>query len=258
MRAPLLACLALLPIVTGVAAESVSDATDGDELAAVARAADGVLERARPADRPRRKRDPRFSDGPRRVPEARGAARQRALALGIGGLEATRRLLRSVASPELLAAARGHKPRDLLWPVLGGHWGRGFGYTRKHNSQLRHDGVDIGAPTGAVVRAAADGLVVYSDNTLKGYGNAVIVLHPNGWTTLYAHNSRNTVQPGWRVKRAERIALVGSTGLAWGPHLHFELRKDGKLADPARHFVGHASQALDGPLVELALDARGP
>jgi murein DD-endopeptidase MepM/ murein hydrolase activator NlpD len=253
MRAQLLACLGLLSLVTGVAAESATPAGDGEALAALARAADAVLGQAEPV---RQKRTPRFSNGPRRVPEARGAAQRRAQELGIGGLEATRQLLRSAPSAALLAAARGRAPRDLLWPVLGGHWGRGFGYTRKHNAELRHNGVDIGAPTGAPVRATADGIVVYSDNTLKGFGNAVVVLHPNGWTTLYAHLSRNTVQPGWRVARGERIGLVGATGLAWGPHLHFELRKAGKLADPARHFVGHDSQALEGPLVALAADAH--
>ena len=193
----------------------------------------------------------RFSNGPRQVPRPRGASLRRARALGIGGLQATRKLLRSRPSAELLAAVRGLPPRDLLWPVVDGRWGRGFGYTRKRRKDLRHNGVDIGADAGSTVRAAADGLVVYSDNTLRGLGNAVVILHPNGWTTMYAHNQRNTVQPGWRVVRGERIALVGQTGIARGPHLHFELRKNGRLHDPARLLVGRRSATVAGPRVAL-------
>lgn len=252
MRARLPASLAVTLLAASVAAQAPTPAADAEALAAVARAADAVLARRGHRSTPRRAAARRFDNGPRRVPRPRGAALERARALGIGGLAATRKLLRAPAPRALLEAARGRAPRELLWPVPDGRFGRGFGYTRKHHRELHHDGVDIGAPEGAVVRAAADGLVVYSDNTLKGYGNAVVVLHPNGWTTLYAHNSRNTVQPGWRVKRAERIALVGATGMAWGPHLHFELRKAGKLADPRPLWVGRDSLAIEGPLAPIA------
>ncbi|MDD9932789.1 MAG: M23 family metallopeptidase, partial [Myxococcales bacterium] len=132
----------------------------------------------------------------------------------------------------------------------------GVGCVRRVRTDLRHNGIDVAAPAGAVVRAAADGLVVYSDNTLRGLGNAVVILHPGGWTTLYAHNARNTVQPGWRVKRGERIALVGATGIARGPHLHFEWRDNGRLGDPKRLFVGRRSDELMGPLVPLDGEAR--
>jgi len=175
----------------------------------------------------------------------------RAKALGLGGYKAAKSLLRSRPNQSVLDACKGKAPKRLLWPVVGGKWGRGFGYTRKHRRELRHNGVDIGAPQGAMVRAAADGIVAYSDNGLRGFGNVVLIVHKNGWTTLYAHNLRTTVQAGWLVKRGERIALVGSTGISRGPHLHFELRKNGRLADPARLFVGNHSKELVGPLVEL-------
>jgi hypothetical protein len=96
--------------------------------------------------------------------------------------------------------------------------------------------------------------VVYSDNGLLGFGNCVMILHQNGYLSLYAHTERTTVQAGWRVKRGERIALVGHTGYAWGPHLHFELRDNGKLRDPAPLFTGNRSTELNGPLVELEPD----
>jgi murein DD-endopeptidase MepM/ murein hydrolase activator NlpD len=206
-------------------------------------------ERVRPA---RRGKSTRFSNGPRSVPRPRGAALTRAQSLGIGGHLATKHLLWSRPSAELMRAVQGERPRSLLWPVVGGRWGRGFGYTRRVRSELRHNGIDIGAPAGTAVRAAAEGLVIYSDNTLDGLGNCVLILHPGGWTTLYGHNQRNTVQAGWYVQRGERVALVGQTGKAWGPHLHFELRDNGRWRDPAPFITGYRDPLLAGPLVTLA------
>jgi murein DD-endopeptidase MepM/ murein hydrolase activator NlpD len=194
----------------------------------------------------------RFSDGPRRVPRARGAAKKRADELKIGSADQARRLLRSRPEPELLRAVRGSAPRDLLWPVVQGHFGRGFGFTRRVRTELPHNGVDIGAPEGTLVRAAADGLVVYSDNGLLGFGNCVMLLHKNGWLSLYAHQQRTTVQAGYFVKRGERIGLVGHTGYAWGPHLHFELRDNARLRDPERLFTGRKSDEVNGTLVPLS------
>jgi murein DD-endopeptidase MepM/ murein hydrolase activator NlpD len=179
----------------------------------------------------------RFSDGPRRVPEEQGEDKARADELGIGTADAARELLRNRPPRELTLQVEGKKPRVLLWPVAEGHWGRGFGMTRRVRSEVPHNGIDIGAPEGAVVRAAADGIVVYSDNGLLGYGNCVMILHAGGLVTLYAHNQETNVQAGTQVKRGEPIARVGQTGYAWGPHLHFELRDNGRLRDPGRKFV---------------------
>ncbi|MBX3271909.1 MAG: M23 family metallopeptidase [Sandaracinaceae bacterium] len=182
----------------------------------------------------------RFSDGPRNVPAPRGASLVRAQALGLGTREAATRARRG-ALPEawLRAAAWRRQPVErLLWPVDDGRFARGFGFVRHTRPDLRHDGVDITAEAGAVVRAAADGIVVYSDNGIRGFGNCVILAHPNGWVTLYAHNARTTVQAGWRVRRGERIALVGSTGISHGPHVHFELFDAGAHADPLALFDG--------------------
>jgi len=168
----------------------------------------------------------------RNVPLPRGASLRRARTLGLGTRQTAGRLLRAAPEPSWVEAARGRWTRDPVWPVEGGRFGRGFGFTRRERVELPHDGADIVAPVGAVVRAVADGIVAYSDNGIHGYGNCVLIVHRGGWVSLYAHNLRNTVQAGWRVTRGERIALVGSTGISRGPHLHFELRKDGHLRDP--------------------------
>jgi murein DD-endopeptidase MepM/ murein hydrolase activator NlpD len=92
--------------------------------------------------------------------------------------------------------------------------------------------VDILAPEGTPVRAARDGIVVYSDNQLSGYGNLVIIDHGNNLATVYGHNSVNLVRLGASVRRGTVIARVGQTGNASTPHLHFEVRRGQTPVDP--------------------------
>jgi murein DD-endopeptidase MepM/ murein hydrolase activator NlpD len=180
----------------------------------------------------------RWSDGPRRVPTPRGVSMERADDLGLGTRECASRLLHGRPDVTWTRAARGRTPDRLLWPIDEGRWVRGFGFVRTTRPDLIHRGVDISAPVGTVVRAAADGIVAYSDNGIRGYGNLVMIVHRNGWMTLYAHNARTTVQPGYRVRRGERIALVGMTGITHGPHVHFELWQNGHAVDPSALFDG--------------------
>lgn len=185
-----------------------------------------------PAPRPRR-RDHWWSDGPRSVPTPRGASLARAERLGLGSRECASRLLHHPADDRWTAAVTGRAPSRLLWPVDEGRWVRGFGYVRRARPDLLHRGIDIAADEGTTVRAVADGIVAYADNGVHGYGNLLMIVHANGWMSLYAHNSRITVPAGYRVRRGERVALVGSTGIAHGPHVHFELWQGGHPVDPA-------------------------
>ena len=94
-----------------------------------------------------------------------------------------------------------------------------------------HTGVDFADPYGANVSASKSGEVIYS-GWINGYGNTVIIDHGNGVQTLYGHNSELLVSVGQRVSRGETIALVGSTGMSTGPHIHFEIRINGQHVNP--------------------------
>jgi murein DD-endopeptidase MepM/ murein hydrolase activator NlpD len=114
----------------------------------------------------------------------------------------------------------------LAWPLSGpvtSPYGR---RGRRH-----HDGIDIGAPPGTAVRAAANGTVVFA-GTRRGYGRMIIIQHDGGFATVYAHNARQQVRVGARVRRGERIATVGRTGRTTGPNLHFEVRRQDVAYDP--------------------------
>jgi murein DD-endopeptidase MepM/ murein hydrolase activator NlpD len=97
-----------------------------------------------------------------------------------------------------------------------------------------HGGMDFGAEEGSMIRAAYTGTVIMAD-WYGGYGNTVILDHGNGITTLYGHTEGVYVTEGQVVEKGEPIALVGSTGLSTGPHLHFEVRQDGEPTDPVAY-----------------------
>lgn len=103
-----------------------------------------------------------------------------------------------------------------------------------HRTRL-HAGIDFGAPYGSAIVAAADGVVITAHYS-RSFGNMVVIDHGGGLSTLYAHGSRLYVSSGQRVKRGQRIAAVGNTGLATGPHLHWEVRRNGRPVNPAGRF----------------------
>ena len=116
------------------------------------------------------------------------------------------------------------------WPVSGRLTSR-FG----RRGRSRHEGVDLSAPRGTPIRAAAAGRVIYSGSGLSDYGKTVIVKHVGRYSTVYAHNRRNLVRKGQFVEAGQVLAEVGSTGNASGPHLHFEVRLDDRPLDPLRY-----------------------
>lgn len=113
------------------------------------------------------------------------------------------------------------------WP-LKGEITSGFG---PRNDGI-HKGIDISAPAGTEIKAAAGGRVVYCEDDMRGYGKIIILEHEAGFSTIYAHNSENLVQEGEEVEKGQLIGRVGATGRATTPHLHFEIRKDDQARDP--------------------------
>ena len=120
-------------------------------------------------------------------------------------------------------------PKSMFsWPVRGAIIaGYGPGELGRRN-----EGVNIAAPSGTAVRAAADGEVVYRGAELEGYGNLLLVRHQDGFVTAYAHNDTMLVRKGQKVRQGQVIAKVGSTGAVKTPQLHFEIRRDRKSVDP--------------------------
>ncbi len=117
----------------------------------------------------------------------------------------------------------GSQFNGYIWPAQGVLTsGYGWRWGRMHN------GIDIGAPTGTPIVAAAPGVVTYARWNSGGYGNLVEVTHPDGSLTLYAHNNRIVVEEGDQVEQGQHIADMGSTGFSTGPHLHFELHSAGQ------------------------------
>jgi murein DD-endopeptidase MepM/ murein hydrolase activator NlpD len=139
----------------------------------------------------------------------------------------------SAALTAKIQAAQGHSTvtrtvsaSGLIWPVsapmtspFGWRWGR------------MHEGVDLGAPYGTPIAAAAAGTVIYA-GWLGGYGNLTVIDHGGGLATAYGHQSRIGVSVGQSVAQGEIIGDVGSTGHSTGPHLHFEVRVNGQAVDP--------------------------
>jgi murein DD-endopeptidase MepM/ murein hydrolase activator NlpD len=135
-----------------------------------------------------------------------------------------------------LAGAPG--PGRLSWPT-DGRATSGFG-SRLHpifQEVRQHNGIDIPAPTGQPVVAAADG-VVRTAGSRGGYGLTVVIDHGSGLSTLYGHLSRIDVRVGQRVGEAQRIGAIGSTGQSTGPHLHYEVHVRGRPTDPLGHHGG--------------------
>ena len=120
------------------------------------------------------------------------------------------------------------KPRKqgFAWPVKGKITAR---FDSRHDSL--NDGIDIAAASGTPVRATLAGQVIYS-NHLRGYGNLIIVRHRGGFASVYAHNRKNYVRQGHKVRRRQVIAEVGATGRVTTPLLHFEIRRNNVARNP--------------------------
>lgn len=231
----------------------------GDSLSRIARRHDTTVSKLRRANR---LRSDRIRVGQRlRLPGRRGMGHERpegarpseltesqteavarAEALGLGPAPVAQALLKQAPEARWLAAAveaasaqavaleEGAEETSgtLTLPVDGGTFMRGWG----SGSGGYHLAVDVHGATQTPILAVDDGIVAYAGDAIRGYGNFVLVLHANGLVSAYAHNHQNLVVAGQHVARGERIALLGATGYAQGPHLHFMLVDGGEHCDP--------------------------
>ena len=119
-------------------------------------------------------------------------------------------------------------------------------------SRRMHKGMDFSAPTGTPIYAPSDGKVIRVDSRSAGYGKHIRIEHGFGYVTLYAHLSEYNVRRGQRVKRGDVIGFVGNTGRSVAPHLHYEIRKDGKHLNPINFYYGDLNTEEFNALLEAA------
>jgi murein DD-endopeptidase MepM/ murein hydrolase activator NlpD len=161
------------------------------------------------------------------------------MAAAAGGPQQSARLAQATAddaaaaTPAKASEATGALP-TFRWPVRGKVI---TSYGAKTNGKS-NDGINLAVPEGTPVKAAEDGVVAYSGNELKGYGNLVLVRHSNGYVTAYAHASELMVKRGDTIKRGQIIAKSGQSGEVGSPQLHFEIRKGSSPVDPLQFLNG--------------------
>ncbi|MCC2104577.1 MAG: M23 family metallopeptidase, partial [Hyphomicrobiales bacterium] len=135
----------------------------------------------------------------------------------------------SIPKQELKPASGDANP-EFRWPARG-RIIQGF-------KSGGNDGINISVPEGTAVKAAEGGVVKYAGSELKGYGKLVLIQHPNGFVSAYAHNGELDVKRGDTVKRGQTIAKAGQTGNVSSPQVHFELRKGSTPVDPTGYLAG--------------------
>jgi murein DD-endopeptidase MepM/ murein hydrolase activator NlpD len=161
--------------------------------------------------------------------------------IAAAGPQQSARLAQANPQPEEPAAEAPLKTSEATgalptfrWPVRGKVIA---GYGAKTNGKS-NDGINLAVPEGTPIKAAEDGVVAYSGNELKGYGNLVLVRHSNGYVTAYAHASELLVKRGDTIKRGQVIAKSGQSGEVGSPQLHFEIRKGSQPVDPLQFLSG--------------------
>jgi murein DD-endopeptidase MepM/ murein hydrolase activator NlpD len=131
------------------------------------------------------------------------------------------------------------KPAPLRWPLVDPRLSSVFGARQGRP----HEGIDLAAPLGTPIYAAEGGLVAYAGDGVRGYGNMVVIEHPGGLLTVYAHSSVLLVRTGERIAIGQEIARVGQSGRATAPHLHFEVRRGHVPQDPLRFLPARLASA---------------
>jgi murein DD-endopeptidase MepM/ murein hydrolase activator NlpD len=143
-------------------------------------------------------------------------------------------------------------PNEDLTQTAGGY---GMRIHPIHKIPKFHAGMDFTAKQGTPIYATGDGRVTFADYATNGYGRHVVIDHGFGYNTLYAHLSELKVRNGQKVKRGDVIGLVGNTGLSAGPHLHYEVHKNGQPVDPANYYFNDLTPEEYARMLELSRNA---
>ncbi len=130
----------------------------------------------------------------------------------------------------------------------------GFGYRTDpiYKTTKFHAGMDFASPVGTEIYATGDGVVVRADADASGYGNHVRINHGYGYLTLYGHMSKINVRPGQRVHRGDIIGFVGNTGKSVGPHLHYEVHKNGQPINPVNFYYNDLTAEDYSRMIEIS------
>ena len=152
---------------------------------------------------------------------------------------------------ELLASIPGIQPifnQDLNRIASG----FGFRIHPIYKTSMMHEGLDFTAPVGTEIYASGNGVIERVEGMGRGYGNNIVINHGFGYKTLYAHLSKFKVRTGQRIKRGDVIGYVGNTGSSTGPHLHYEVWKNGAKIDPINFFFNDLTAEQYVKVVEIA------
>ncbi len=141
---------------------------------------------------------------------------------------------------------------DLLAAHLDALSGFGWRVHPIHKVQRFHKGIDFTADQGTAIQATGDGTIVKADYDSGGYGKCVVISHGFGYETLYGHMSRIDVKAGDKVKKGQRIGLIGSTGQSTGPHCHYEVHLNGNVINPVQYCLDGLSPSEYAALVAAA------
>ena len=152
---------------------------------------------------------------------------------------------------KLLAAIPAIQPvrKEDLTRVASGYGWRSDPFTK---ARKMHKGMDFTAPTGTPVYATGNGLVKRADNRATGFGNHIEIDHGFGYSTIYAHLSKYNVNAGQKVKRGDLIGFIGSTGRSVGPHLHYEVHKNGHAINPIDFYYGNLTPEEFAEMLKIA------
>ncbi len=168
--------------------------------------------------------------------------------------------VQSISYDELISKAKNKEQMAICRPAIQPvsnkelkYVASGFGMRTHPVSGVRkfHEGMDFAAPTGSDIYSTGDGVVTKTEYS-GGYGLTVVVDHGFGYETLYAHMSKTSVMKGSVIKRGQILGKVGNTGISTGPHLHYEVHKNGRTVNPIDYFYNELSPEEYVRLVELS------